>query len=139
MQAPKTGNTKKAEPFSWLSVAKPKTSCDIINEARSVLRTVRTRRPFTPTGNQRKLFGSGSSGAPQNRPPSVFSLHASSFDLTESRPVSSARLSPLDHKPMLITSTKDEDSSVFLPKPPADAAEVGRVSSTWAGLFRTAS
>ncbi|NWI62248.1 ARMC2 protein, partial [Todus mexicanus] len=97
MQASKNKNTEKVEPFYRLSVPKQKTSCEIINEARNVLRTLRTRRPCTPTEDQRKLFASGSSRAPQNRPPSVFSLHASSFDLAESRPVSGVRLSPLDH------------------------------------------
>ncbi|KFQ04777.1 Armadillo repeat-containing protein 2, partial [Haliaeetus albicilla] len=128
-------NTEKAEPFYRLSVPKQKTSSEIINEARNVLRTLRTRRPFTPTEDQRKLFGCGSSRAPQNRPPSVFSLHASSFDLAESRPVSGVRLSPLDHKPVLVTSAKDEDSSISLPKPPASAAEVRKVSSARAHLF----
>ncbi|NXG14713.1 ARMC2 protein, partial [Grallaria varia] len=139
MQASKTENTKKAEPFYWLSVAKHKTSSEIINEARNVLRTIGTQRPFTPTDGQRKLFGSEFSQGPQNRPPSVFSLHASSFDLAVSRPVSGVRLSPLDHKPIVITSAEDEDSSVFLPKPPADAAGVRKVSSAQAGLFRTTS
>ncbi|NXP26364.1 ARMC2 protein, partial [Scytalopus superciliaris] len=139
MQASKTENTKKAEPFYWLSEAKHKTSSEIINEARNILRTLETQRPFTPTDGQRKLFGSGFSQGPQNRPPSVFSLHASSFDLAESRPVSGVRLRPLDHKPIVITSAKDEDSSVFLPKPPADAAEVRKVSSARACLFRTTS
>ncbi|KFW68748.1 Armadillo repeat-containing protein 2, partial [Pygoscelis adeliae] len=132
-------NTDKAEPFYRLSVPKQKTSSEIINEARNVLRTLRTRRPFTPREDQRKLFGSGSTQAPQNRPPSVFSLHASSFDLGESRPVSGVRLSPLDHKPVLVTFTKDEDSSISLPKPPADAAEVRKVSSARARLFRRTS
>ncbi|NXA07745.1 ARMC2 protein, partial [Sapayoa aenigma] len=139
MQASEMENTRKAEPFHWLSVANQKTSCEIINEARNVLQTVRTRRPFTPADGQRKLFGSGSSQDLQNRPPSVFSLRASSFDLAESRPVSGVRLSPLDHKPLLITSAKDEDSSIFLPKPPADAAEVRRVSSARAYLSGTSS
>ncbi|NWU16747.1 ARMC2 protein, partial [Cephalopterus ornatus] len=139
MQASKTENTKKAEPFYWLSVAKQKTSSEIINEARNVLRAIETRRPFTPTDGQRKLFGSGSSRGPQNRPPSVFSLHASSFDLAESRPVSGVRLSPLDHKPILITSAKDEDSSIFFPKPPAEAAEARKVSTASACLRRTTS
>ncbi|XP_075564197.1 armadillo repeat-containing protein 2 [Pelecanus crispus] len=136
MQASKNKNTEKAEPFYRLSVSKQKTSSEIINEARNVLRTLRTSRPFTPTEDQRKLFGSGSSRAPQNRPPSVFSLHASSFDLAESRPVSGVRLSPLDHKPILVNFAKDEDSSISLPKPPADAAEIRKVSSARARLFR---
>lgn len=71
-QASKDENMEKPEPFYRLSVSKQKTSSEIINEARSVLRTLRTQRPFTPAEDQRKLFGSGSSRAPQNRPPSVF-------------------------------------------------------------------
>ncbi|NWV60690.1 ARMC2 protein, partial [Malurus elegans] len=139
MQASKTENRRKAEPFYWLAVAKPKTSAEIVNEARDALRTVRTQRPFTPTDEQRKLFGSRSSQCPQNRPASVFSLHASSFDLAESRPLSGVRLSPLGHKPMLISSAKDKDSSVFLPKPPDDAAEVRKVSNAQKVLFRATS
>ncbi|XP_074006519.1 armadillo repeat-containing protein 2 isoform X2 [Numenius arquata] len=139
MQPSKDKNTEKAAPFYRLSVPKKKTSSEIINEARNVLRTLRTRRPFTPAEDQRKLFGSGSSRAPRNRPPSVFSLHASSFDLAESRPVSGVRLSPLDHKPVLVTFAKDEDFSVSFPKPPADAAEVRKLSSARARFFRRTS
>ncbi|NXJ94570.1 ARMC2 protein, partial [Corythaixoides concolor] len=139
MQTSKNKKPEKAEPFYRLSVPKQKTSSEIINEARNVLRTLRTRRPFTPTEDQRKLFGSGSSRAPQNRPPSVFSLHASGFDLAESRPVSGVRLSPLDHKPILVTFAKHEDSSISIPKPPADAAELRKVTSARARLFRRTS
>ncbi|XP_030345098.1 armadillo repeat-containing protein 2 isoform X2 [Strigops habroptila] len=139
MQASKNKNTEKAEPFYKLSVPKQKTSSEIINEARNFLRTLRTRRPFTPTEEQRRLFGSGSSRAPQNRPPSVFSLHASSFDLAESRPVSGVRLSPLKHKPVLVNSAKDEDSSISFPKALADASEIRKVSNARARLFRRTS
>ncbi|NWZ24585.1 ARMC2 protein, partial [Asarcornis scutulata] len=139
MQASKNKNTGKLEPFYRLSVPKQKTSSEIINEARNVLRTLRTQRPFTPTENQRKLFGSRSSLAPQKRPPSVFSVHASSFDLAESRPVSGVRLSPLDFKPVLVSCAKDEDPSISLPKPAVDAAEVRKISSARACLFRRTS
>ncbi|NWX36678.1 ARMC2 protein, partial [Notiomystis cincta] len=139
MQASKAENRRKAEPFHWLSVAKPKTSSEIVNEARDALRTVRTQRPFTPTDEQRKLFGSRSSRCPQDRPPSDFSLDSSSFESSGSRPPSGVRLSPLGHKPILIISENDKDSSVFLPKSPGDAAEVRKVSSAWKGLFRAAS
>ncbi|XP_050565811.1 armadillo repeat-containing protein 2 isoform X2 [Cygnus atratus] len=139
MQTSKNKNTEEPEPFYRLSVPKQKTSSEIINEARNDLRTLRTQRPFTPTENQRKLFGSGSSLAPQNRPPSVFSIHASSFDLAESRPVSGVRLSPLDYKPVLVTCAKDEDPSTSLPKPAMDAAEVRKISSARARLFRRTS
>lgn len=45
----------------------------------------------------------------------------------------------LSQKPILVTFTKDEDSSICLPKPPADAAEVRKVSSARAHLFRRTS
>ncbi|XP_067149986.1 armadillo repeat-containing protein 2 isoform X3 [Apteryx mantelli] len=139
MQASKNKSTEKPEPFYRLSMPKQKASSEIVNEARNLLRTLRTQRPFTPTEDQRKLFGSGSLRTPENRPPSVFSLHASSFDLAESRPVSGIHLSPLDHKPKLLTSAKDEDSSISLPKPPVDPEEVRKVSSARADLFRRTS
>ncbi|NWU91734.1 ARMC2 protein, partial [Upupa epops] len=137
-------NTEEAEPFYRLSVPKQKTSSEIkedsetINEARNILRTLKTQRPFTPTEGQRRLFASGSSRGPQNRPPSVFSLCASSFDLAESRPVFGVRLSPLDHKPIPVTLSKDE-YPVSLPKLPVDDAEVRKVSSARARLLRRTS
>ncbi|NXQ22287.1 ARMC2 protein, partial [Peucedramus taeniatus] len=140
MQASKTENRRKAEPFYWLSVAKPKTSSEIVNEARDALQTVKTPRPFTPADEQRKFFGSQSSRCPQNRRPVLFSLDTSSSDSSESRPNSAVRLSPLTHKPVVIISEKkDEASSVFHPTPPADAAEVRKVSSACKSLFRTTS
>ncbi|NXH48199.1 ARMC2 protein, partial [Dicaeum eximium] len=138
MQASKTENRRKAEPFYWLSAAKPKTSSEIVNEARDALRTVKTQRPFTPTDEQRKHFGSQSL-RPQKRWPLLFSLDTSSSDSSESRPPSGVHLSPLAHKPTLIISEKKDEASVFHPTPPADAAEVREVSSACKGLFRTTS
>nr|XP_006123253.1 armadillo repeat-containing protein 2 isoform X2 [Pelodiscus sinensis] len=140
MQSSKNKNVEKSEPFYRPSVPKQKTSAEIINEARNALRTLRTQRPFTPREDQRKLFGSASSRTPDNRPPSTFSLHASSFESGDSRLVSGTRLSPLDHKPKLLSSsTKDEDSSISFPKPPVNPVEVRKVSSARARLCRTAS
>uniref|UniRef100_A0A8C8S6F6 Armadillo repeat containing 2 n=1 Tax=Pelusios castaneus TaxID=367368 RepID=A0A8C8S6F6_9SAUR len=140
MHSSKNKNGEKTEPFYRPSVAKQKTSAEIINEARNALRTLRTQRPFTPRDEQRKLFGSASSRTPENRPPSTFSLHASSFESGESRPVSGTRLSPLDHKPKLLSSpTKDEGSSISFPKPPVNSMEGRKVSSVRARLHRTAS
>ncbi|KAM3675567.1 armadillo repeat-containing protein 2 isoform 1-T3 [Ammospiza maritima maritima] len=140
MQASKTENRRKAEPFYWLSVAKPRTSSEIVNEARDALQTVKTPRPFTPTDEQRKVSGSQSSRCPQNRRPVLFSLDTSSSDSSESRPNSGVRLSPLTHKPVVIISEKkDEVSSVFHPTPPADAAELRKVSRACKGLFRSTS
>ncbi|NXE60253.1 ARMC2 protein, partial [Calcarius ornatus] len=139
MQASKTENRRKAEPFYWLSVAKPRTSSQIVNEARDALQTVKTQRPFTPTDEQRKLFGSQSSRCSQNRCPVLFSLDTSTSDSSESRPNSGVRLSPLTHKPVIISEKKDEASSVFHPIPPADAAELRKVSKACKGLFRATS
>ncbi|XP_059698301.1 armadillo repeat-containing protein 2 isoform X2 [Haemorhous mexicanus] len=140
MQASKTENRRKAEPFYWLSVAKPRTSSEIVNEARDALQTVKTQRPFTPTDEQRKLFGSQSSRCSQNRRSVCFSLDTSSSDSSESRPNSGVRLSPLTHKPVVIISEKKDDAaSVFHATPPADAAEVRKVNSACKGLFRTPS
>lgn len=46
---------------------------------------------------------------------------------------------PLWQKPILVISSKDEDSSVSLPKPAVDAAEVRKVSDARAQLFRRTS
>ncbi|XP_068016600.1 armadillo repeat-containing protein 2 [Melanerpes formicivorus] len=136
MRASAYRNTGQAEPFYRLSVPRQKSSSEIVSEARNALRTLGTRRPLTPAEDQRKLFGSASSRAPQSRPPSVFSLHASSFDLAESRPLSGVRLCPLDHKPVLPASAEDGDSPISIPKPPADAAELRKVSRARARLLR---
>ncbi|GAB1295064.1 Armadillo repeat-containing protein 2 [Apodemus speciosus] len=87
---------EKLDSFYRPPVSKQKTSAEIISEARNALRAVRTQRPFTPREDQRKLFGPASSRTPENRPPSSFSLHASSFELTDSKPVSGTRLRPLE-------------------------------------------
>ncbi|CAH2252265.1 armadillo repeat-containing 2 isoform X1 [Pelobates cultripes] len=110
------------DPFYKPPISVQKTSAEIINEARRALRTLRTQRPFTPRDNQRKLFGSTSSRTADNRPPSAFSLHASSFETSDSRPVSGTRLSPLPHKPKLPESPPVEDEGVIpFPQPPAQA------------------
>ncbi|XP_023061740.2 armadillo repeat-containing protein 2 isoform X2 [Piliocolobus tephrosceles] len=130
----------KLDPFYRPSVSKRKTSAEIISEARNALRTVRTQRPFTPQEAQRKLFGPASSRTSENRPPSSFSLHASSFESSDSRPISGARLSPLELKPKVPASpTREEDSCFSFPKPPVDSAKIRRISSARARLFRAAS
>ncbi|XP_060093904.1 armadillo repeat-containing protein 2 [Heteronotia binoei] len=135
-------NTKmeNSEAFYRPSLVVQKTSAEIINEARNALRTLRTRRPFTPREEQRKLFGSTSSRTPENRPPSSFSLHASSFESVEPRLVSCTRLSPLDHKPKLLLSlTSNEEYHIPPSKLPVDSEEIGKVRNARAHLFRTAS
>ncbi|KAM6459509.1 armadillo repeat-containing protein 2 isoform 4-T9 [Liasis olivaceus] len=140
MQSSKNKNLDYSEAFYKPSLAVQKTSAEIISEARSTLRTLRTQRPFTPRDERRKLFGSSSSRTPENRPPSAFSLHSSSFESVESRPVSCARLSPLDYKPKLLSSaSNDEEHCVSPPLPPVDSEAIRKVSNARARLFRTAS
>ncbi|XP_039093362.1 armadillo repeat-containing protein 2 isoform X2 [Hyaena hyaena] len=140
MLSPSDKKLEKLDPFYRPSMSKQKTSAEIISEARNALRTVRTQRPFTPQEDQRKLFGPTSSRTPENRPPSSFSLHASSFESSDSRPISSARLSPLELRPKAPASpTTEEDPCLSFPKPPVDPAQMRRISSARARLFRAAS
>ena len=48
------------------------TSANIVAEARSSVRSLDTKRPFTPIESKRTLFGSGSSKPVEGRPPSAF-------------------------------------------------------------------
>ncbi|XP_078502984.1 armadillo repeat-containing protein 2 isoform X2 [Lissotriton helveticus] len=134
---------KKAEkliPFFKPPVPKQKTSAEIITEARNALRTIKTQRPFTPRDEQRKLFGPASSRTPENRPPSTFSLHASSFESPDSRPVSGTRLSPLQHRPKFPGSAANEEEPFpSIPKPPLHPVDVRRISNSRARLFKTGS
>ncbi|XP_075410112.1 armadillo repeat-containing protein 2 [Tenrec ecaudatus] len=139
MLSPSDKKLDKLDPFYRPSMSKQKTSAEIISEARNALRTVRTQRPFTPRDDQRKLFGPASSRTPENRPPSSFSLHASNFEPSDSRPISGARLSPLELKPKAPASPTTEDTCLPFPKPPVDPAKMRRISSARARLFRAAS
>uniref|UniRef100_A0A8C5KIM9 ARMC2 n=1 Tax=Jaculus jaculus TaxID=51337 RepID=A0A8C5KIM9_JACJA len=138
-----SSNDKKLEklgPFYRPSLSRQKTSAEIISEARNALRTVKTQRPFTPWEDQRKLFGPASSRTPESRPPSSFSLHSSSFELSESRPISGTRLSPLQLKPKAPASpAPEEHACLSFPKPPLDPAKIRKISSSRARLFRAAS
>uniref|UniRef100_H3BBP4 Armadillo repeat containing 2 n=1 Tax=Latimeria chalumnae TaxID=7897 RepID=H3BBP4_LATCH len=140
MQPLKDKEIEKSELFFRPSVPKQKTSAEIIKEARSSLRALKTQRPFTPREDQRKLFGPTSSRTPENRPPSSFSLHACNFDVFDSRPLSGARLTPLDYKPKVHNSpTKEDETPTPVPKPPVDPQDLRRVSSGRARLFKAAS
>nr|XP_008518813.1 PREDICTED: armadillo repeat-containing protein 2 isoform X1 [Equus przewalskii]XP_008518822.1 PREDICTED: armadillo repeat-containing protein 2 isoform X1 [Equus przewalskii] len=140
MLSPNDKKLEKLEPFYRPSVSKQKTSAEIISEARNALRTVRAQRPFTPREDQRKLFGPASSRTPEGRPPSCFSLHAASFESSDSRPFSGARLSPLELKPKAPTSpATEEDPCPSFPTPPVDPAKIRRISRARARLFRAAS
>ncbi|XP_054992069.1 armadillo repeat-containing protein 2 [Sorex araneus] len=140
MLSPREKKLEKLDPFYRPSLSRQKTSAEIISEARNSLRTVRTQRPFTPQEDQRKLFGPASSRTPENRPPSSFSLHASSFESSDCRPISGARLSPLELKPKAPASPNPEEGPcASYPRPPVDPAKIRRISSARARLFRAAS
>uniref|UniRef100_A0A8B9WUL6 Armadillo repeat containing 2 n=1 Tax=Bos mutus grunniens TaxID=30521 RepID=A0A8B9WUL6_BOSMU len=127
MLSPNDKKLEKLDPCYLPSLSKQKT-------------TVRTQRPFTPWEDQRKLFGPASSRTPENRPPSSFSVHASSFEFSDSRPISGTRLSPLEFKPKAPASPDTvEDFCLSFPKPPVDPAKIRRISSARARLFRAAS
>lgn len=64
-------NKKGSKPFYALPEKTP-TSSQIVNAARSSLRTFDTRRPNTPRDEQRHLFPSSTNRTPETRPPSAF-------------------------------------------------------------------
>lgn len=101
-----------------------KTCAEIVNEVRQSLRVQSTHRPFTPRDGHRQLFGSAS--IRDNRPPSAFSLHAQSFDASDSRPGSGTRLSPLDHKPKFSVPCDADNPFKALPKPPTSPVKPRR-------------
>ncbi|XP_019750548.1 armadillo repeat-containing protein 2 isoform X2 [Hippocampus comes] len=103
-----------------------KTSAEIVGEARRILRAQSTQRPHTPTDAHRQLFARSSVRADHgSRPSSTFSLHATNFDVGDSRPSSGARLSPLEHKTK-IQFLGNDDICKSSPKPPADPLETRR-------------
>ena len=62
---------KENRPFYAPPVDKP-LSVQIINEARSSLKELKTKRPFTPRDEKRTLFGPRPLNTADNRPPSAF-------------------------------------------------------------------
>ncbi|XP_075718365.1 armadillo repeat-containing protein 2 isoform X2 [Rhinoderma darwinii] len=125
-----SSHDKRSDPFYKPPNSAQKTSAEIINEARNSLRTLKTKRPFTPREDQRKLFGPLSCRTPDNRPPSSFSLQSCSFESPDSRPVSGTRLSPLPHKPKLPSPDTDDELKPTTPQPPSHAVPSRRPSRT---------
>ncbi|XP_053371495.1 armadillo repeat-containing protein 2 [Clarias gariepinus] len=121
-------NQEKQAPFYHGYGSRRQTSAEIVTEARHSLRTLQTKRPFTPREEHRQLFG-GSARARDGRPPSSFSLHARNFEAPESRPSSGTRLSPLEHKPKLPLSLDEGygECEKGVPKPPVEHMDL-RVS-----------
>ncbi|XP_033636012.1 armadillo repeat-containing protein 2-like [Asterias rubens] len=124
-QVNKTGQNRRRPKEPKAFYEKPAdvtTSSDIIKEARSSLRTVRTKRPFTPLEDKRTLFSGSVPRSPNDRPPSAFSLGARHFDGSDSRPSSGTRLTPLEHMPsQSISPVSPSSSAEYVPhlaKPP---------------------
>ncbi|XP_060572268.1 armadillo repeat-containing protein 2-like isoform X3 [Ruditapes philippinarum] len=114
---------KENRPFYAPPEDKP-IAVQIINEARSSLKELKTKRPFTPRDDRRTLFGSRPVNTSDNRPPSAFSLDSRHFD-PDSRPVSGTRLSPLDHVAKL-PSEAEVEGLLLPPRPPSDASKPSR-------------
>ncbi|XP_067050151.1 armadillo repeat-containing protein 2-like [Acropora muricata] len=87
------------------------TSANIVSEARSSLRSLETKRPFTPVESKRTLFRSSPSRPYEGRPPSAFSLGSYQSE-GESRPPSGRRLTPIENAPQILHSES------VLPSPP---------------------
>ncbi|XP_073076911.1 armadillo repeat-containing protein 2 isoform X1 [Manis javanica] len=139
MLSPNNKKLEKLDPFYRPSASKQKTSAEIISEARNALRAVRTQRPFTPREDQRMLFGPASSRTPESRPPSSFSLHTSSFEPSDSRPASGARLSPLELKPKApATPSMDRGPCASFPAPTTDPAKMRSRRGSGARWLRAA-
>ncbi|XP_054618736.1 armadillo repeat-containing protein 2 isoform X3 [Dunckerocampus dactyliophorus] len=118
-----------------------KTSAEIVDEARRTLRAQSTQRPCTPRDGQRQLFARSSIRADHNsRPSSTFSLHAQNFDVSDSRPSSGTRLSPLEHKSKVAVLNKDEIPKSS-PKPPTEPVDTkrGGLAGSRARLLRATS
>ena len=65
---PKAARTKRNINRPFYASAQ-KTSAEIISEARSAVRSLKTKRPFTPLDSQRTLFGRTEQR--EGRPPSA--------------------------------------------------------------------
>ncbi|XP_076078717.1 armadillo repeat-containing protein 2-like isoform X1 [Mytilus galloprovincialis] len=132
---------KPERPF-YIPPKNVPTPSEIISDAKRSIKNPRslpTKRPFTPRDERRSLFPTTTCRNPDSRPPSAFSLSSKHFDGPESRPVSGARLIPLDHKPGLISASFPEEtpqivdldssestSSPLPPKPPTDPNKTQR-------------
>lgn len=114
---------KENRPFYAPPEDKP-IAVQIINEARSSLKELKTKRPYTPRDDRRTLFGPRPINSSDSRPPSAFSLDSRHFD-PDSRPVSGTRLSPLDHV-VKLPSEAEVEGLLLPPKPPSEASKTNR-------------
>ncbi|XP_036370751.1 armadillo repeat-containing protein 2-like isoform X2 [Octopus sinensis] len=94
-----------------------RTSADIIRDAKKTLRSLSTKRPFTPRDEKRTLFGEMSNRSREARPASTYSIGSRHFEGWESRPVSGTRLSPINNPPAL---NAESEPKFLPPKPPPE-------------------
>ncbi|KAL9969241.1 hypothetical protein ACROYT_G021436 [Oculina patagonica] len=97
-QKSRRGDKASSRPFY---AADGPTSANIVSEARSSLRSLDTKRPFTPVESQRTLFGGSSVKPYEGRPPSAFSLGSYQSEGESSRPPSGRRLTPIENAPQI--------------------------------------
>lgn len=97
-----------------------RTSAEIIRDAKKTIRSLSTKRPFTPRDEKRTLFGEGSNRNPDARPASTYSIGSRHFEGLESRPVSGTRLSPINH-PLNLPS--ELETKLISPKPPPEESK----------------
>lgn len=103
MDPPRPPKSRKAEKGSsrpFYETEGP-TSANIVSEARSSIRPVNTKRPFTPVESNRTLFGGSCSRPYEGRPPSAFSLGSYQSEGESSRPPSGRRLIPIENAPQI--------------------------------------
>lgn len=97
-QKSRRGEKTSSRPFY---ATDGQTSANIISEARSSLRPLDTKRPFTPVESNRTLFRGSAVKPYEGRPPSAFSLGSYQSEGESSRPPSGRRLTPIDDAPQL--------------------------------------
>lgn len=91
-----------------------KTSAEIISEARTCIRSIETRRPFTPRESNRQLFGQ-IGNSKWARPPSAFSAELRGYNFSDV--LKRNRLEPLDRVPKSAPSCLAMDSPIAETRP----------------------
>lgn len=94
-------NKSSKQPFYALPKNR-KTSAEIVSEARAAMRSVQTKRPFTPAEKKRLQNGSPL----LHRRLSVSSIDAMQYDPLESRPATGVKLIPLRRKKSVTEETE---------------------------------
>ncbi|GAB1602463.1 repeat-containing 2-like isoform X2 [Argonauta hians] len=109
---------KSSNPYPFYrNPEQRRSSADIIRDAKITIRSLSTKRPFTPRDEKRTLFGERSNRSREARPASTYSIGSRHFEGLESRPVSGTRLSPLNIPPTL---NAESEPKILPLKPPSE-------------------